>query len=54
MYSGILDFGEDTALFILYQWLKEDCYEQESSAFREIPVVIMSSENILARIDRYI
>ncbi|OAP01570.1 RR5 [Arabidopsis thaliana] len=27
---------------------------KESSAFREIPVVIMSSENILPRIDRYI
>lgn len=26
---------------------------QESSIFREIPVVIMSSENILTRIDRY-
>ncbi|XP_028078435.1 two-component response regulator ARR3-like [Camellia sinensis] len=25
-----------------------------SSSFREIPVVIMSSENVLARIDRYI
>lgn len=28
-------------------------FEQESSTLREIPVVIMSSENILARIDRY-
>ncbi|XVE92517.1 hypothetical protein REPUB_Repub01dG0104100 [Reevesia pubescens] len=27
---------------------------QKSSSFREIPVVIMSSENILARIDRYV
>jgi CheY-like chemotaxis protein len=26
---------------------------KESSAFREVPVVIMSSENILPRIDRY-
>lgn len=37
----------------LFKWLNEICYEQESSAFREIPVVIMSSENILTRIDRY-
>lgn len=28
-------------------------FAQESSTLREIPVVIMSSENILARIDRY-
>lgn len=28
-------------------------FEQESSAFKEVPVVIMSSENILPRIDRY-
>jgi len=27
--------------------------KQESSTFRAIPVVIMSSENILPRIDRY-
>ncbi|OIW00350.1 hypothetical protein TanjilG_27602 [Lupinus angustifolius] len=27
-------------------------FDQESSVFREIPVVIMSSENILTRIDR--
>ncbi|KAF3572672.1 hypothetical protein F2Q69_00061307 [Brassica cretica] len=27
---------------------------EESSAFREIPVVIMSSENILPRIERYV
>lgn len=33
-----------------YELLKK--IKQESSAFREIPVVIMSSENILARIDR--
>ena len=26
---------------------------KESSAFKQTPVVIMSSENILARIDRY-
>lgn len=26
---------------------------KESSTFKEIPVVIMSSENVLARIDRY-
>lgn len=30
----------------------DSVYEQESSTFKEIPVVIMSSENVLARIDR--
>lgn len=33
-----------------YELLKK---VKESSAFREIPVVIMSSENVIARIDRY-
>lgn len=29
-------------------------FDQSSSNLREIPVVIMSSEKVLARIDRYI
>ena len=28
--------------------------KQESTSFREVPVVIMSSENVLTRIDRWI
>lgn len=45
--------------FYLFIYIKRPCVilvwkcKQESSNFREIPVVIMSSENILTRIDRY-
>lgn len=43
----------------LKNWLNIEIYyegfnlKQESSSLREIPVVIMSSENVLPRIDRY-
>lgn len=48
-------FAFKSSLYMVFKILRLMglIYVQESSAFREIPVVIMSSENILARIDRY-
>ncbi|KAK7330440.1 hypothetical protein VNO77_24634 [Canavalia gladiata] len=58
--NGSLDFDSAKVNLIMtdysmpgmtgYELLKK--IKQESSVFREIPVVIMSSENVLTRIDR--
>ena len=56
-FTFVCDFDHDCGFLKAWNLEIYLCHinlKQESSAFREVPVVIMSSENILTRIDRYV